>query len=100
MDALVEKFTVGKDREFDLLLAEHDVVASKAHAKMLQKVGLLSAADLKKVLEGFAKIEKQIEQGKFMIEEGTEDVHSQIEFQLTKTAGDAGKKNTYRKIEE
>jgi len=92
MDALVEKFTVGKDREFDLLLAEHDVVASKAHAKMLQKVGLLSAADLKKVLEGFAKIEKQIEQGKFVIEEGTEDVHSQIEFQLTKTAGDAGKK--------
>jgi len=91
-NALVEKFTVGKDREFDLLLAEHDVVASKAHAKMLQKIGLLSAADLKKVLDGFAQIEKQIKQGKFTIEEGIEDVHSQIEYQLTKTAGDAGKK--------
>jgi len=92
VNKLVEKFTVGKDKEFDLLLAEHDVVASKAHARMLEKVKLLSKDDLKKLLSGFDAIEKQIHSGKFKIEDGVEDVHSQIELQLTKTAGEAGKK--------
>ena len=92
VNKLVEKFTVGRDAEFDLLLAEHDVKASVAHAKMLGKVGLLSAADVKKLLAGFEVIEKQIKQGKFKIEDGVEDVHSQIEMQLTKIAGEAGKK--------
>jgi len=92
VNKLVEKFTVGKDKEFDLLLAESDVIASKAHAKMLEKVKLLNKNDLKSLLNGFDAIEKQIKQGKFKIEEGVEDVHSQIEMQLTKIAGEAGKK--------
>ena len=92
VNRLVEQFTVGKDKEFDLLLAEHDVVASKAHARMLEKVKLLSKDDLKRLLSGFDAIEKQIQSGKFKIEDGVEDVHSQIELQLTKTAGEAGKK--------
>jgi argininosuccinate lyase len=92
VNKLVEKFTVGKDKEFDLFLAEHDVIASKAHAKMLEKVKLLNKSDLKSLLTGLDTIEKQIKQGKFKIEEGVEDVHSQIEMQLTKIAGEAGKK--------
>jgi argininosuccinate lyase len=92
VNKLVEKFTVGRDAEFDLLLAEHDVIASRAHAQMLGKAGLLIAADVKKLLVGFDVIEKQIKQSKFKIEEGVEDVHSQIEIQLTKLAGEAGKK--------
>jgi argininosuccinate lyase len=89
---LVEQFTVGKDVEFDMLLAEHDIIASRAHVRMLEKVKLLSTADLKKLIAGLDTIEKQIEKGIFKIEEGVEDVHSQIEMQLTKTAGEAGKK--------
>lgn len=92
VNKLIEQFTVGRDNEFDLFLAEHDVTASKAHAKMLRRVGLLNANDLKKLLAGLDTIEKQIKQGKFKIEEGVEDVHSQIELQLTKLAGEAGKK--------
>lgn len=92
VNQLIEKFTVGRDKEFDLLLAEHDVTASKAHAKMLRRVGLLNANDVKKLLAGLDTIEKQIKQGKFKIEEEVEDVHSQIELQLTKLAGEAGKK--------
>lgn len=92
VNKLIEAFTVGKDTEFDMLLAEHDVAASKAHARMLEKVKLLSATDLKKLLAGLDAIEKQIKKGAFKIEEGVEDVHSQIELQLTRTAGEAGKK--------
>jgi argininosuccinate lyase len=92
VDKLIEQFTVGKDTEFDMLLAEHDVIASRAHAQMLEKVKLLSKADLTKLLAGLDAIEKQIKKGTFKIEEGVEDVHSQIELQLTRTAGEAGKK--------
>jgi argininosuccinate lyase len=92
VNKLIEQFTVGKDTEFDMLLAEHDVVASRAHAQMLEKVKLLSKADLTKLLAGLDTIEKQIKKGTFIIEEGVEDVHSQIELQLTRTAGEAGKK--------
>ena len=92
VNKLIEHFTVGRDKEFDLFLAGHDVTASKAHAKMLRRVGLLNANDIKKLLTGLDTIEKQIKQGKFKIEEGVEDVHSQIELQLTKLAGEAGKK--------
>jgi argininosuccinate lyase len=92
VNKLVEEFTVGRDKEFDIFLAEHDVKASRAHATMLEKAGLLQSADLKKLLSGFDIIGKQIKQGKFKIEEGVEDVHSQIELQLTKLAGEAGKK--------
>ncbi len=92
VNKLVEQFTVGNDKEFDMLLAEHDLTASRAHAKMLEKVKLLSKEDLKKLLSGFDIIESQIKKGTFKIEAGIEDVHSQIEMQLTKTAGEAGKK--------
>jgi argininosuccinate lyase len=92
VNKLIEKFTVGKDTEFDMLLAEHDVLASRAHAMMLEKVKLLTKADLKKLVSGLDTIEKQIKKGTFKIEEGVEDVHSQIELQLTRTAGEAGKK--------
>jgi argininosuccinate lyase len=92
VNKLIETFTVGRDKEFDIFFAEHDVIASKAHAKMLHKVGLLHAGDLKKLLSAFDVIEKQIKQGKFKIEEGVEDVHSQIEMQLTALAREAGKK--------
>lgn len=92
VNKLIEQFTVGRDKEFDLFLAGHDVTASKAHAKMLEKLGLLNKSDLGKLLSGLDTIEKQVKQGKFKIEEGVEDVHSQIELQLTKLAGEAGKK--------
>src|SRR5215469_12293024 len=88
----VERFTVGRDKEFDILLAVHDVTASTAHAEMLAKVKLISQSDLKKLLTGLAKIKTQIEKGTFKIEEGVEDVHSQIELQLTGVIGEAGKK--------
>ena len=92
VNKLIEAFTVGKDTEFDMLLAEHDVMASRAHARMLEKVKLLSKADLTKLLAGLDTIEKQIKKGAFKMEDGVEDVHSQIELQLTRTAGEAGKK--------
>lgn len=91
VNKFIEQFTVGKDTEFDMLLAEHDVVASRAHARMLEKVKLLSKTDLKKLLAGLDIIEKQIKKDAFKIEQGVEDVHSQIELQLTRTAGEAGK---------
>lgn len=92
VNKLIEQFTVGNDTEFDMLLAEYDVMASKAHARMLEKVKLLSKTDLTKLLSGLDAIEKQIKKGTFKIEKGVEDVHSQIELQLTRTAGEAGKK--------
>ena len=92
VNKLIEAFTVGKDTEFDMLLAEHDVMASRAHARMLEKVKLLSKADLTKLLAGLDTIEKQIKKGTFKMEDGVEDVHSQIELQLTRNAGEAGKK--------
>jgi argininosuccinate lyase len=92
VDPLIEKFTVGKDKEMDLFIAEYDVIASKAHARMLSKVGLISEGECDQLLEGLNEIELLIKQGDFKIEEGIEDVHSQIEFYLTKKYGDAGKK--------
>ncbi|WP_222981815.1 argininosuccinate lyase [Flagellimonas meishanensis] len=91
-DKKIDHFTVGNDRELDLVLAKYDVIASKAHAKMLGKVGLISekeAQDLVKALDG---ISKDIEKGKFTIEDDFEDMHSKIEFLLTETLGDTGKK--------
>ncbi len=92
LNKLVEQFTVGSDTEFDLLLAPYDVQASKAHAAMLNKCGLLNKDDLKKLLTALFEIETEIEKGKFRIEQGVEDVHSQIEIELTAKAGEAGKK--------
>lgn len=92
VNKLIETFTVGKDTEFDMLLARHDVIASRAHAQMLEKVKLLTKDELKKLLAGLDSIEKQIKKGTFKIDAGVEDIHSQIELQLTRTTGEAGKK--------
>ncbi len=90
--ALVEKFTIGRDAEFDLQLAKYDVLGNKAHVQMLASVGLLEQAELPKILEELDAIAQQIEDGNFVIEDGIEDVHSQIEFILTQKLGDIGKK--------
>ena len=89
--ARVEAFTVGRDREFDLLLARHDVQGSIAHVTMLSECGLMSAEDAKQALDGLAGIASEIEKGGFIIEDGVEDVHSQVELMLTRRIGEAGK---------
>lgn len=88
----VEQFTIGRDPEFDLMLAPFDVLGSMAHAIMLEKVGLLEKSDLEQLLKGLREIYNEIEDGKFSIEPGVEDVHSQVEFLLTKRYGEVGKK--------
>ena len=91
-DKLIEKFTVGNDRNLDLRLARYDVEGSKAHIKMLESIGLLSKDELQILLPALDEISESIEKGDFIIEDGVEDVHSQIEFLLTKKLGDIGKK--------
>lgn len=91
-DKIIEKFTVGNDRELDLLLARYDVQGSLAHIKMLQSIGLLSKEELDLLVPALEEIAVQIEKGDFRIEDGVEDVHSQIEFLLTDKLGDIGKK--------
>jgi argininosuccinate lyase len=89
---LIEKFTVGRDKEFDVLLAEYDALGSIAHVKMLGETGLMSKEEAALAVEGLTDILSIIRSGAFQIEEGVEDVHSQIEFMLTKNIGEAGKK--------
>lgn len=91
-DALIEKFTVGNDRDLDLRLARYDVQGSMAHIKMLQSIGLLEKNELDTLLTGLEDILKTIEAGDFRIEDDVEDVHSQVEFLLTQRLGDLGKK--------
>ncbi|MEQ8524007.1 argininosuccinate lyase [Gracilimonas sp.] len=92
-DAFIEKFTVGKDRELDLELAKYDVQGTIAHITMLESVGLLEKGELEILTKELNRIlEEVIEPGDFEIEEGVEDVHSQIELMLTKELGDIGKK--------
>lgn len=88
----VEKFTIGRDPEFDAILAPFDVLGSMAHAIMLEKIGLLDPDDLILLKTGLKEIYLEIEKGQFKIEEGVEDVHSQVEFLLTHRYGDVGKK--------
>lgn len=88
----IEKFTVGKDRELDLYLAKHDVLGSMAHITMLQSIGLLSREELTVLLAELKNIYAKAEAGQFIIEEGIEDVHSQVELMLTRKLGDTGKK--------
>ncbi len=92
IDKKIEQFTVGNDREIDIHIAKYDVIASRAHAKMLQKIGIISTNELIELLGGLKKLEAQIENGTFVIDAQFEDVHSKIEFELTKTLGDVGKK--------
>jgi len=88
----VEQFTVGKDREFDLLLAPFDVLGNIAHAKMLATVGLLTKEEAEKLVKELKEIYKNIQHSTFNIQHDVEDVHSQIEFLLTEKLGDVGKK--------
>ncbi|MEI8113808.1 MAG: argininosuccinate lyase [Bacteroidia bacterium] len=92
VNELIEKFTVGKDRELDLYLAKFDVLGSIAHAKMLQSIDLLTAGELAELQTELIEIYYTIENGNFRIEEGVEDVHSQVELMLTRKLGDTGKK--------
>jgi argininosuccinate lyase len=89
---LVEKFTVGRDKEFDLLLAKHDVQGSIAHVTMLGEVGLMTKEEAAIAVNALKEIAADIENRKFVIEENVEDVHSQVELLLTKRIGDIGKK--------
>ena len=88
----VARFTVGRDRELDLLLARHDVLGSMAHITMLESVGLLQRDELETLLRELRNIYHDAEEGRFEIEEGIEDVHSQVELLLTRRLGDVGKK--------
>ncbi len=92
VDRDVERFTVGKDREMDLYLAPFDILGSLAHISMLQSIGLLTEEELKQLTEELRNIYRDTETGKFLIEEGVEDVHSQVELLLTRKLGDIGKK--------
>ncbi|MCC7465230.1 MAG: argininosuccinate lyase [Saprospiraceae bacterium] len=88
----VEQFAVGRDREFDLLLAQYDVQGSLAHTEMLAAVGLLTPDEWQSIQKGLLEIQSEIAAGKFCIEPGVEDVHSQVEWLLTRRIGEAGKK--------
>ena len=88
----VEDFTTGKDRELDLRLAKYDVIGSKAHIKMLQKIGLLKSEEERKLQKGLDEILGEISCGKFKLANDVEDIHSQVELLLTKRLGTIGKK--------
>ena len=89
---LIEKFTVGRDKEFDLLLAKYDIQGSIAHVTMLAEVGLMEKEETEKAVQELKNIATEIENNKFRIEDNVEDVHSQVEFLLTQRIGDIGKK--------
>ena len=91
-DKMIERFTVGNDRELDLRLARYDVQGSMAHIRMLESIGLLGKDELDKLLKALGEIAEVIERGEFVIEDGVEDVHSEVEFMLTARLGDIGKK--------
>ena len=88
----IERFTVGRDREMDLYLAKYDVLGSMAHVTMLESIGLIGKDELPVLLRELRAIYEQCERGEFTIEEGVEDVHSQVEMLLTRRLGDMGKK--------
>jgi argininosuccinate lyase len=89
---LIESFTVGRDKEFDLMLAAHDVKGSMAHVKMLALVGLMTNEESAQAVKGLEQILQEIHAGQFRIEDNVEDVHSQVELMLTQRIGDTGKK--------
>ena len=88
----IERFTVGRDRELDLMLARYDVIGSIAHSAMLQSIGMLTQQEMESLHSELRNIYATIEEGAFVIEEGVEDVHSQVELMLTRRLGDTGKK--------
>ncbi len=88
----VEQFTVGNDRFFDTMMARQDLLGNMAHAIMLSEIGLLTKQECQSLLVALKKIYQQVEEGKFSIADGVEDVHSQVEFLLTEKLGGTGKK--------
>ena len=88
----IERYTVGCDREMDLYLAKYDVLGSMAHVIMLEEIGLLPSGELRPILDELKQIAALVDEGEFLIEEGVEDVHSQVELLLTQKLGDLGKK--------
>ena len=88
----IERFTVGRDRELDLMLARYDVLGSLAHCRMLESIGMLTKEERKFVRQGLWGIYSAVMTGTFIIENGVEDVHSQVELMLTRALGDIGKK--------
>lgn len=92
IDKKIEQFTVGNDREIDLYIAKYDIQASLAHAKMLKSINIISEEELLQLEEGLEELRLEIENKTFVIDSQFEDVHSKIEFELTKKYGDVGKK--------
>ena len=92
INQLIETFTIGRDTEMDIFLAEFDVLGSLAHIKMLESIGLLTSAELGSLIIALREIYNDIKAGKFEIESGSEDVHTQVELMLTRKLGDVGKK--------
>ena len=92
LDKLVEKYTIGNDPVLDLELLPYDCRASKAHAAMLHKIGIISESECKHLVDGLDNILDMFEQGKFIIKQDQEDYHTAIEVFLTSTLGDVGKK--------
>jgi argininosuccinate lyase len=91
-DTLVNAFTVGNDREYDLRLAKYDLLGSLAHIKMLAKIGLLTPQEHTLLHDELLKLLDEVTRGVFIIEEGVEDIHSQVELTLTNRIGEVGKK--------
>ncbi|MGB0770295.1 MAG: argininosuccinate lyase [Flavobacteriaceae bacterium] len=92
IDKTIEAFTIGDDREIDLYIAQYDLQASLAHAKMLAKIGILDQNELLQIEQSIQHLQNEVENKTFKIEDDFEDVHSKIEFELTQRLGDAGKK--------
>ena len=92
IDKKIEQFTVGNDREIDMHIAKYDVEASRAHAIMLESIGIITSKELEQLKSGLKVLADSIEAETFIIEDSFEDVHSKIEHELTATLGDVGKK--------
>ena len=92
VNGLIQKYTVGRDRELDMLLARYDVLGSMAHVTMLESVGLIGHDELEPLLAGLRELLTLIDEGRFVIEDGVEDVHSEVEALLTEKLGEMGKK--------
>lgn len=92
IDGFTESFTIGKDKELDVMLAKVDVLGNMAHLKMLHSIGLITGEELEMLEQALKEIFREVEAGNFRIEEGIEDVHSEIEYLLTQKCGEAGKK--------
>lgn len=89
---IIEKFTVGKDKDFDILLAQYDILGTKAHCKMLAKIGFLTVEENSSIQKELDEMYLLAKENQLLINDGVEDIHSQIEFNLTQKLGDAGKK--------